>query len=53
METGSDIKATYKLLAELYLQEGENGKIQELKEYASKLNSLMKQPILNMLEQMA
>ncbi len=53
VETGSDIKATYKLLAELYLQEGENGKIQELKEYASKLNSLMKQPILNMLEQMA
>ena len=53
VEIGSDIKATYKLLAELYQQEGESGKIQEMKGYANQLNSLMKQPILSMLEQMA
>ena len=51
VEIGSDIKATYKLLAELYQQEGDMHKVQELKSYANKLNSLMKQPILSMLEQ--
>ncbi|MFG6384615.1 MAG: hypothetical protein K1V96_10215 [Lachnospiraceae bacterium] len=47
---GSDIKATYKLLVDLYQQEGEIDKIQPLKSSASQLNSLMKEPILNMLE---
>lgn len=46
---GSDIKATYKLLAELYKQEGETAKIESMKTYASQLNSLMKEPILTML----
>lgn len=51
VEIGSDIKATYQLLAELYQQEGQMHKVQELASYAQKLNSLMKQPILSMLEQ--
>lgn len=50
---GSDIKATYQLLAKLYQQEGEPHKIEELKASAQKLNSLMKQPILTMLDQTA
>jgi len=49
---GSDIKATYQLLAELYQQEGETDKLEALKTSASKLNSLMKEPILSMLEKM-
>lgn len=47
---GSDIKATYKLLAELCIQEGETAKIKSMKEHASQLNSLMKEPILAMLD---
>lgn len=47
---GSDIKATYKLLAELYYQEGETARIESMKTYASQLNSLMKEPILTMLD---
>jgi len=50
---GSDIKATYQLLAELYQQHGESGKIEGLQKAASELNSLMKNPILKMLGQMA
>ena len=49
---GSDIKATYQLLAELYQQEGETDKLAALKTSASGLNSLMKEPILSMLEKM-
>lgn len=49
---GSDIKATYQLLAELYQQCGESGKIENLQNTASGLNSLMKEPILGMLRQM-
>lgn len=47
---GSDIKATYNLLAELYKQEGETAKIASMKTSASQLNSLMKEPILAMLD---
>lgn len=47
---GSDIKATYELLAQLYLQEGQPEKIDDLKIRASTLNSLMKAPILSMLD---
>ncbi len=50
---GSDIKATYQLLAELYQQRGESGKIEGLQKAASELNSLMKNPILKMIGQMA
>lgn len=49
---GSDIKATYQLLAELYQQEGELDKIPPLKTNAAQLNSLMKDPILTMLDKM-
>ncbi|MCI9493370.1 MAG: hypothetical protein HFH42_09625 [Lachnospiraceae bacterium] len=48
---GSDIKATWQLLAELYQEHGEAEKLQGLPSQAEKLNSLMKQPILSMLEQ--
>lgn len=48
----SDIKATYQLLAELYQQQGEGGKIEGLREAALGLNSLMKDPILGMLGRM-
>lgn len=47
---GSDIKATWSLLAKLYAQKGDTRQIQELKASASGLNSLMKEPILAMLE---
>lgn len=47
---GSDIKATWSLLAELYHANGETVKIQDLKESASTLNSLMREPILAMLD---
>ncbi len=45
----SDIKSTYQLLAELYLQTGQPDKLEALKASASNLNSLMKEPILTML----
>ena len=47
---GSDIKATWYLLAELYAANGESAKIQGLRESASGLNSLMRNPILAMLD---
>lgn len=47
---GSDIKATWSLLAELYDANGESAKIADLKESASTLNSLMREPILAMLD---
>lgn len=50
---GSDMKATYQLLAELYQQEGNLDGIRSMQENASRLNSLMKEPILSMLETMA
>lgn len=46
---GSDIKATYMLLADIYYERGLHDKISELIVYAEKLNSLMKQPIINAL----
>ncbi|EOS24544.1 hypothetical protein C806_02055 [Lachnospiraceae bacterium 3-1] len=49
---GSDIKATYQLLAELYQQAGDTEAFKQLSLSASQLNSLMKGPILAMLEQM-
>lgn len=47
---GSDIKATWSLLAELYAANGDIAQIQNLKQMASSLNSLMKDPILSMLD---
>lgn len=48
----SDIKSTYQLLAELYLQANQPDKLEGLKNSASNLNSLMKEPILAMLNKM-
>ena len=48
----SDIKNTYQLLAELFLQTGQQEKLKDLKSSASNLNSLMKEPILAMLDKM-
>lgn len=47
---GSDIKATWSLLAELYAANGDIAQIENLKQMASSLNSLMKDPILSMLD---
>lgn len=47
---GSDIKATWTLLAELYAAENDLAHIEDLKVSAAKLNSLMKEPILSMLD---
>lgn len=44
---GSDIKATWQLLAKLYAQSGETEKLKALKPSAQALNSLSKTPILN------
>ncbi len=48
---GTDIKGSYQLLAKLYRERGEQEKIAGLKESASRLNSLMKEPILAMLDE--
>ena len=50
IETGSDISGNYKLLAIIYNQEGNDGKIQELLDKASTLNSLMKNSIISCLK---
>ncbi len=51
VSAGSDIKATYQLLAQLYREKGDDAAIEGLKARASQLNSLMKGPILSMLDQ--
>lgn len=50
---GSDIAATYALLARLYKEQGELQKIEELKESAEALTTLMKPSILRDLEQIS
>ncbi len=47
---GSDIKATWTLLAELYAADNDLAHIEELKSSAAQLNSLMRDPILAMLD---
>jgi hypothetical protein len=49
---GSDIKATYMLLADIYNERGLTDSIKSLIENASKLDSLMKQPIINALNEL-
>lgn len=49
---GSDIAGTYALLARLYKDHGEFDKIEELKESAAKLDTLMKPSILQDLKQL-
>lgn len=50
---GSDIAATYALLARLYKEQGDYHKIEELKESAEALTTLMKPSILRDLEQIS
>ena len=50
---GSDIAATYTLLARLYKEQGDYHKIEELKESAEALTTLMKPSILRDLEQIS
>jgi hypothetical protein len=47
---GSDISATYKLLANLYVETGQSDKIKDLIQSARSLNSLMKNSIIKALE---
>lgn len=47
---GSDIKATWTLLAELYAAKNDLAHIEDLKSSAAQLNSLMREPILAMLD---
>lgn len=49
---GSDIAGTYTLLARLYKEQGRLDKIEELKEHAAGLTTLMKPSILRDLEQL-
>jgi len=49
----TDISLNYKLLAKLYMQRNESGKILHLKECAARLDSLMKNNILKALEEIS
>lgn len=48
---GSDIKGSYLLLARIYQESGRRQELEWLKEQASHLNTLMKEPILSALAQ--
>ena len=50
IETRTDISATYRTLAGIYREEGALDKIEKLRETADSLTSIMRQPILRMLE---
>lgn len=50
---GSDNSKNYSILAELYKRNGRPEKIEELKEAAARLDSLMKQPILDRLNELS
>ncbi len=50
MDTHTDISASYRLLATIYQKNGTPERIQELVQIAETLNSVMKKPILAMLE---
>lgn len=51
IETGSDVSGNYKLLAQIYNDEGQSDKIKALYKRAEELNGLMKKPILKALSE--
>ena len=51
VDTGSDISGTYKLLATIYVKNGEKQKLRLLKSKTDSLNSAMKKPIDRMLQE--
>lgn len=48
---GTDISSTFRLLAQIYKEKGETGKLTSLKESAEKLNSDRKKSIVRMLQE--
>ncbi len=51
IETGTDVSGTYRLLAQMYVKNGDKEKLLSLKEAAKKLNSAMQKPIDRMLQE--
>lgn len=51
VETRTDISATYRTLADIYRREGAYDKIETLRETADSLLSIMRQPILRLLDE--
>lgn len=51
IETRTDISATYRTLADIYRRRGAYDKIEKLRETADSLTSIMRQPILRLLEE--
>ena len=51
VETGTDISGTYKLLAKIYVKNGNKEKLDSLKSKTETLNSAMKKPIDRMLKE--
>lgn len=51
IETGTDISSTYKLLATIYVKNGNKAKLDWLKSKTEALNSAMKKPIDRMLKE--
>ena len=49
VRSGCDMISSYKLLTELYIKNNQSDKINTLLEYADKLDSITKKPILNFL----
>lgn len=51
VRTGTDVSGTYRLLAQIYVENGEIENLVALKEKASTLNSAMQKPICRMLKE--
>ena len=51
IETGTDVSGTYRLLAEIYVKNGNKDKLDALKQRTDSLNSAMKKPIDRMLKE--
>ena len=51
IETRTDISATYRILADIYREQGAYDNIEKLREAADSLTSIMRQPILRLLDE--